>query len=152
MSGSRWVITPSLLSRSLIFFLYNYSTYSCHLFLISSACVRSIPCVLNCARLCVKCSLGIYNFLEISSHSHSTVFLYFFSLITEKGFLISLCYSLQLCIQVHVAFLFSFAFSFLSFLNYLQVLLRQPFYFLAFLLLGDGLDHCLLYNVMNLCP
>ena len=38
----------------------------------------------------MKCSLGISNFLEeISSLSHSVVFLYFFALITEEGFLIS---------------------------------------------------------------
>ena len=49
----------------------------------------------------MKCSLGISNFLEeTSSLSHSTVFLYFFSLITEEGFLISPCYSLELCIQI----------------------------------------------------
>ena len=47
----------------------------------------------------MKCSLGISNFLEeISSLSHSVVFLYFFALITEEGFLISSCYSLELCI------------------------------------------------------
>ena len=44
----------------------------------------------------MKSSLGIYNFLEaISSLSHSIVFLYFFALITEEGFLISSCYSLK---------------------------------------------------------
>ena len=43
MSGSRWVITPSWLSVSLRSFLYSSSVYSCHLFLISSASVRSIP-------------------------------------------------------------------------------------------------------------
>ena len=49
----------------------------------------------------MKCSLGISNFLEeISSLSHSVVFLYFFALITEKSFLISPCYSLELCIQM----------------------------------------------------
>ena len=38
----------------------------------------------------MKCSLGISNFLEeISSLSHSVVFLYFFALIAEEGFLIS---------------------------------------------------------------
>ena len=41
MSGSRWVITPSWLSRSRRSFLYS-SVYSCHLFLISSTSVRSI--------------------------------------------------------------------------------------------------------------
>ena len=55
----------------------------------------------------------ISNFLkEISSLSHSIVFLYFFALITEEGFLFSLCYSLKLCIQMGTAFLFSFDFSF----------------------------------------
>ena len=136
MSGSRWVITPSLLSRSLIFFLYNYSTYSCHLFLISSACVRSIPCVLNCARLCVKCSLGIYNFLEISSHSHSTVFLYFFSLITEKGFLISLCYSSELCIQMGVSFLSPLLLASLLFTAICKASSESHFAFLPFFFLG----------------
>ena len=36
----------------------------------------------------MKCSFGISNFLEeISSLSHSVVFLYFFALIAEEGFL-----------------------------------------------------------------
>ena len=43
MSGFRWVITPSWLSGSWRSFLYSSSVYSCHLFLISSASVRSIP-------------------------------------------------------------------------------------------------------------
>ena len=48
----------------------------------------------------MKCSLGISDFLEeISSLSHSVVFLYFFALITEEAFLISSCYSLELCIK-----------------------------------------------------
>ena len=42
MSGSRWVTTPSWLSGSLDLFLFGYSVYSCHLFLISSASVRSL--------------------------------------------------------------------------------------------------------------
>ena len=41
MSGSRWVITPSWLSRLWKSFLYSSSVYSCCL-LISSASVRSI--------------------------------------------------------------------------------------------------------------
>ena len=49
----------------------------------------------------MKCSIGISSFLEeISSLSHSVGFLYFFSLITEEGFLISSCYSLELCIPI----------------------------------------------------
>ena len=41
MSGSRWVITPLWLSGSWRSFLYS-SAYSCYLFLISSASVRSL--------------------------------------------------------------------------------------------------------------
>ena len=68
----------------------------------------------------MKCSLGISNFREeISRVSHSIIFLYFFALITEEGFLISPCYSLELCIQMVIFFLFSFAFCFSSFLSYL---------------------------------
>ena len=43
MSGSRWVITPSWLSWLWRSFLYSSYVYSWHLFLISSASVRSIP-------------------------------------------------------------------------------------------------------------
>ena len=53
--------------------------------------------VLYCAHLWMKSSLGITNYLkEISSLSHSAVLLYFFALVTEEGFLISPCYSLEL--------------------------------------------------------
>ena len=54
----------------------------------------------------MKCSLDISNFLEeISSFSHSVVFLYFFALIAEEGFRVSPCYSLELCIQMLISFL-----------------------------------------------
>ena len=59
MSGSRWVITPSWLSGLWRYFLYSYSVYSCHLFLISPASVRYIVSVIYSAHLCLKCSLGI---------------------------------------------------------------------------------------------
>ena len=173
MSGSRWVITPSWLSGLWRYFLYSSSVYSCHLFLISSAFVRSIlflsfivllfawnvPLVSlifffffsfifiswklitlqYCSGFChtltwishgFKCvphpdapsrlPPSISNFLEaISSLSHSIVFLYFFALITEEGFHISPCYSLDPYIQMGISFLFSFAFCFSSFLSYL---------------------------------
>ena len=49
-------------------------------------------------------SFGISNFLEeIFSLSHSIVFLYFFALITEEGFLISLCCSFELCIYDYIS-------------------------------------------------
>ena len=43
MSGYRWVITLWWLSGLWRSFLYSSSVYSCHLFLISSASVRSVP-------------------------------------------------------------------------------------------------------------
>ena len=161
MSGSRWVTTPSWLSGPWRSFLYSSSVYSCHLFLISSALVRSLPFLSpllcpslhemfpqfssvaqSCPTLCdpMNCSTpGLLvhhqlpestqthvhrvgdaiqpshplsspsppapnpsqhssNFLEeIHSLFHSIVFLYFFTLFIEKGFLISPCYSLELC-------------------------------------------------------
>ena len=42
MSGSRWVITPSWLPGLWRSFLYSSSVYFCHLFLISSASVKSL--------------------------------------------------------------------------------------------------------------
>ena len=58
----------------------------------------------------MKSLLGISNFLEeISRLLHSAVFVYFFALIIEEGFLISPCYYLELCIQMLLSFLFSFA-------------------------------------------
>ena len=117
MSGSRWVITPSWLSESLRSLLYSSSVYPSHLFLISSASVRALPFL---SFIVPIFTWNVSNFLEeISSLSHSIVFLYFFVLITEEGFLISPYYSFKLCIQLVISFLFSFAFSFSSLLSYL---------------------------------
>ena len=89
----------------------------CHI-LISSASVRSIP-FLSFFVPIFAWNVGISNFLEeISSLFHFVIFLYFFALITEEDF-ISPCYSLELCIQMGISLLFSFAFSFSSFLSYL---------------------------------
>ena len=64
MSGSRWVTKPSWLSGSLIPFLYSSSVYSCLVFLISSASVRSLKFVFYCAHPCMKCFLDISNVPE----------------------------------------------------------------------------------------
>ena len=120
MSGSRWVITPSWLSGSWRSFLYGSSVYSCHLFLISSASLRSIPFLSFIEPIFAWNVPLVSDFLEeFSSLSHSVFFLSFFALIAEEGFLISPCYSLELCIQMGISFLFSFAFHFSSFLSYL---------------------------------
>ena len=82
MSGSSLVTTPLWLSGSLRPFLYNSSGYSCHLFLTSSASIRSLTFFyLYCAHLCMKYSLGVSNcFEEIAYLSHSIFSLYFFAL------------------------------------------------------------------------
>ena len=60
------------------------------------------------AHLSMKWFLGISNFLdEISSLLHFVAFLYFFALLAPEGFLLSPCYSLEWCIQILIAFLFS---------------------------------------------
>ena len=76
MSGSRWVITPSWLSGSWRSFFYSSSVYSCHLFL-SSAAVRSISFLFFIVPFFSWNVSSVANFLEeISSLSHSIVFLY----------------------------------------------------------------------------
>ena len=139
MSGSRWVTTPSWLYGHEDLFLYSYPVYSCHLFLISSASVRSIPFLSFIVPIfALKCSLGVSNFLEeISSLSHSIVFLYL--CIGHWGsdhFDHSLCYSLELCIQMGISFLFSFSFSFLLFTSICKASSYNHFAFLHFFILG----------------
>ena len=121
-SGSRWLITPLSLSESLRSFLHSCSVYSCHLFIISSAFVRSIP-FLSFIVLIFAWNIPLASLISLRrslSLSPSIVFLYFFALIAEEGFLISPCYSLELCVQMLISFLFSFAFHYSSFHSYLQ--------------------------------
>ena len=106
--GSRWVITPSWLSGSWWSFLYSSSVYSFHLLTISSS---------NVPIFAWKVPFVSLIFLKRSLVSHSVVFLSFFALITEEGFLISPCYSLELCIEMDISFLFAFVFHFSSFLS-----------------------------------
>ena len=85
----------------------------------------------------MKCSLGISNFLEeISSLSHSIVFFYFFALNTDAGFLISPCYSLELCIQMGISFLFSLLFTSLLFTAICKASSDSHLVFLHFFFLG----------------
>ena len=78
---------------------------------------------------------------EISGLSHSIVFLYFFALITEKAFLISPCCSLELCIQMGIFFLFSFAFCVSSFQSFCKAFSDNQVSFLLFFFLGMFLIH-----------
>ena len=95
MSDSRWVITSLWLSRSLRPFLYSSSVYSYHLFLISSASVRSLL-FLSFIVLIFAWNVPLVSLVFLMRSlvfPHSIIFLYFFALFTEEGFLIPPCYS-----------------------------------------------------------
>ena len=84
----------------------------------------------------MKCALGISNLLEeVSGLSHSVVFLCFFALISEEGFLISPCCSLELCIQMGISFLFSLPLASLLFLAICKPSSDNYFSFLHFFFL-----------------
>ena len=73
----------------------------------------------------MKYSLGISDFLEeISSLSHPIVFLYFFALIAEEGFLISPCYARTLHSDIYLS---------LSPLPFASLLLLTSLPFLSFI-------------------
>ena len=87
-------------------FLLNSSVSSCHLFLVSSASVRSIlfPSF-NVPIFAWNIPLVSLIFLKTSLvFPILFVFLSFFSLFTQKGFLISPCYSLELCTRIYCPF------------------------------------------------
>ena len=121
MSGSRWVIRPSMVIWVIKVFLYIYSMYSCHLLLISYTSFGSICfCPLLCPSLQGNISMVSLIFLKwslvfpillLSSISlHCSL---------RKSFFSSPCCSLKLWIQMSLSFLYSFPFCFSSFLSYL---------------------------------
>ena len=85
----------------------------------------------------VKYPLGVSNFLEeISSLPHSVVLFYFFALIPEEGFLISPCYSLELCIQMLYLSFSPLLFASLLFITICKASPDSHFPFLHFFFLG----------------
>ena len=154
MYGSRWVITSSWLSGWWRSFFYRSSVYFCHLFLISSASVRSIsflsfivpifawnvPLV---SLILLKCSLSFpfYCF---------PLFLCIWSL--RKAFLSLLVILWNSAFRwIYLSFC-PLPFSSLLFSAIWKTSSDNHLAFFAFLFLGDGLDPCLLYNVTNLRP
>ena len=139
------------------FFLYSSSVYSFHLFLISFASDRSllflffilsilawnIPLI---SPIFLKRSLAFPLLL------FSSIFFFFFCIFhLRRPFCLSLLFSGTQC-SVGYIFHFLLAFHFSSFLSCLKSFIRQWLCHLAFLFLGDGVDHHLLYKVTNLCP
>ena len=100
------------------FFLYSSSVCSWHLLLISSASVRSTP-FLSFIVPSFAWNIPLVSLIFLKRSLLFPILL--FSSISlgwsEEGFVISPCYSLELCIQMGISFLFSFSFSFSSFLS-----------------------------------
>ena len=122
MSGSSWVITSSWLSGWLRSFLYSSSVYSSQLLLISSASIRSIPflyfiVIIFAWYVPLASLIFLKRCLVFPILWFSSISLHFLSF-TEEDFLISACYSWELCIQMDICFLFSLAFRFSTFLSY----------------------------------
>ena len=120
VSGCRWVITPSWSSGLWRSFLYSSSVYSCHLFLISSASVRSISFLffvepifawnVPLVSLILKRSLLFPNLLFSSISLHWSL---------RKAFLSLLAILWNSAFKWVYFFLFSSVFPFPSFHSYL---------------------------------
>ena len=148
--GSRCVIIPPWLSVSWRSFLYSSSVYSWHLFLISFASVR---CILLLSFI-VPVFAWNFPLVSIIFLKKSLVFpiLLFSS--------ISLHWSMRKLSLVFFGSLYSneciFPFLLcLLILFFSQLFVRPPrttIFLFASLFLGNVLDPCLLYSVINLCP
>ena len=135
MSGSRWVITPLWLSGSWRSFLYSFSVYSFHLFLISSVSVRSIPFLsFILPSFTWNVPLVALIFLKTSLVFPILLFspIYFHWSLRKAFWSLSPCYSLELCIQMGISFLFSFVFHFSYFTTICKASSDNDFAFLHF--------------------
>ena len=138
MPGSRWVITPSWLSGSWRSFLYSSSMCYCHLSLISSASVRSIP-FLSLIVSIFAWNIPLVSLIFLKRSLVFCILLFSFVLITEEGFLISPCYSLELCIQMGILFLSTLPLASLLFSAISKASLDSHYAFLCFFFLGMNL-------------
>ena len=109
-------------------FFFCSSVYSCHLFLVSSASIRSIPFLFFVVSFVVKCFLGISNFLdENSSLSHSIISLYFFDYSLKGSFFYLFIFWSLLAILWNSAFKCVYlSFSPLPFLFFFSQLFVRP--------------------------
>ena len=152
MSGSRWVITPSWLAASWRSFLYHYSVYSCQLFLISPASVRSIPFlsfiepifawnVPLVSLIFLRKSLVFPILLSSSTFLHWSLRKAFLSLLATLWH--------STFIWIYLSF-FPLLFASLLSSCICKTSSNNHSSFFSFLFVGDSFDHHLLYNVMNL--
>ena len=138
MTGSRWVITPLWLSESWRSFLYSSSMYSCHLFIVLSAFVRSIP-FLSFIVPILAWNIPLVSLIFLKRFLVFPILL--FSSFTlhwslRKSFLSLHFYSLELCIQMGISFLFAFDFHFSSFHSCCKPSSDSQFAFLHFFFSG----------------
>ena len=127
--------------------------YSCHLFLISSS-VGSLPFLFFVVSILSR-NIPLISPTFLKRLLVFPILLFSF---------ISLHYSLKKAFLSPLAILWKSAFSWYIFpflpclllFFFPQLFVKPPqttiFAFIAFLFLGDGLDHCLLYSVRNLHP
>jgi len=153
MSGSRSVITPSWLSGSWRSFLYSSYVYSCHLFLISSASVRSIPS-LSFIEPIFAWNVPLVSLIFLKRSLVFPILLFSSICIDHWG---RLSYLSLLVFGTLYSRCLYLSFSPLLFTSLLFTAICKAssdshFAFFAFLFHEDGLDPCLLYNVMNLRP
>ena len=154
MSGSRWAITPSWLSRSLrSFSVHSSSVHCCHLFSISFASVRSIL-ILSFILSFIAWNLPLASQISLTRLLVFPILLFSFISLhhsLRKAFL-SL---LSLLWTLHAdGYIFPFLLCLLLlFFSHLFVWPPQAAILsTALIFLGDGFDHRLLYNVINIHP
>ena len=153
MSGFRWVITLSWFCGSLRSFLCSYSVYNCHLYLISSASIRSILFLSNKGSLHETFPWSPIFLKDLESFPFCCFPLFLCIVRFRRLSYLSLLYSgTELCNSVLYIFPFLPCSLLLFFPQLFASLLRQRLCFLAFLFLWDGFGDCLLYNVMTICP
>ena len=129
----------------------NPLQYSCHLLLLSSASVRSIPF------LSFIGSIFAWNVPLVSLIFLKRLLVFTILLISS----IPLHWSLRKAFLSVLAILWNSAFKWLD-LSFSPLSLASLLFsaickassdnHFAFLFLGDGLDHCSMYNVTNFCP
>ena len=132
--------------------MYSSSVCSCHLFLVSSTSVRSIPFLFFIVPIFawniplvslffLKRSLVLPIWLFSSFYLHWPL---------RKAFLSLLAILWNSTFRWAYLSLSPFTLAYLLFSGMYKASSDSHFAFFAFLFLGDGLDHCLLYNIMNL--
>ena len=151
MSGFRWVTKPLRVSRSLRHLLYSFSVYSCHLFFISSASVRSLPF------LSFIVPIIVWNVRQVSpvSLKWSLVFpILLFSSISlhcslKKAFLSLLAILWNSAFSCAHLFLFPLPFASLLFSDACKAFNRQLLFFLAFLFLLVTASYTVLWTSVH---